>query len=263
MVDIHCHLLSGLDDGPDSLETSIEMAEMALADGITHVVATPHSNDRYTFIPELVQKRRDEIQERFSGRLVFATGCDFHLSYENLKDIHLTPEKYTINQKSYLLVEFADFAIPPSSDQTLHELHLIGLKPIITHPERNPLIRANPERLYRWLRQGCYAQVTASSFLGRFGPSAKHMAEHLLQENCIHFIASDAHNLTSRPLKLSAAFDRVRELKGEEVAHALCRDNPLAAFEGRPLPFAPDPPEPATSSKDAALPARRKRFWFF
>jgi protein-tyrosine phosphatase len=263
MVDIHCHILPDLDDGPDSLETSLQMAEMAISDGITHVVATPHANDRYPFIPELIQKRRDEIQASLGDRLLFATGCDFHLSFENLQDIREAPAKYTINQKTYLLVEFADYAIPPSTDQTLHQLHLAGLKPIITHPERNPLIRSNPERLYRWLRQGCYAQVTALSFLGRFGPAAKEAAERWLQEDCIHFIASDAHNLTSRPLKLREAFDHVTALKGEEVARALCRENPLAAFEGRPLPYVPEPPERASSPQESALPARRKRFWFF
>ena len=255
MVDIHCHILPGLDDGPDSIETSLEMAEAAIADGITHLVATPHANDRFPFIPDLVQSRRDEIQRRLGDRLQLATGCDFHLSYENLQDIHQQPSKYTIHQKNYLLVEFADFSVPPSIDQTLHELHLIGLHVILTHPERNPLIRAHPERLYRWLQLGCFAQVTALSFQGRFGAAAKQAVERWLDEDCIHFVASDAHNTTSRPLKLREAFAIVAHRKGESVAQALFVDNPLAAFEGQPLPHVP---EPASSA-----PKPRKRFWFF
>src|SRR6202162_4896982 len=177
MVDIHCHILPGLDDGADSLETAVQMAEMAIADGITHVVGTPHSNAEYRFDPELIRQRRDELQARVGDRLTLATGCDFHLSFENIQDLRANPAKYTINQKNYLLVEFADFSIPPGTDETLHQLQLLGVSPLITHPERNRLIRAKPEQLRRWLRQGCYVQITAQSLLGGFGESTQKQAE--------------------------------------------------------------------------------------
>jgi protein-tyrosine phosphatase len=264
MVDIHCHILPGLDDGADSMETAVKMAEMAAADGITHIVGTPHSNDRYPFDPQLIRARCEELQAKFAGRIQFATGCDFHLSYENLQDIRDKPAKYTINQKDYLLVELADYAIPPSMEQTLHQLHLAGLRPIITHPERNPLVRANPDRLHKWVNQGCYVQVTAGSLLGRFGPSSKQSAEKWLAEDCIHFIASDAHNTSSRPLKLRDAFDKVAGYKGDRVAQMLFTENPLAAFEGRQLPYIPEINAGATlSSKSDNKSKRRKRFWIF
>ncbi len=263
MVDIHCHILPGIDDGPESIEMSIEMAEMAITEGISHIVATPHASDRFPFVPELVRQRRDEIQALFEGRLQFATGCDFHMSYENLQDIREHPTKYTINQNKYLLVEFADFSLPPSTDQSLHQLHLAGLLPIITHPERNPLVRSHPERLYRWLRQGCYVQVTAQSLLGGFGQTAQRAIERWLDEDCIHFIASDAHNVTSRPLKLREAFDAVAERKGQDVARALFEENPLAAFEGRSLPYVPEPAEDVAAPEGSHVPKRRKRFWIF
>jgi protein-tyrosine phosphatase len=257
MVDIHCHLLPGLDDGPDSLEDSLRMAEMAIADGITHVIATPHANETYPFLPDLVRKRRDEIQERLGSRLILATGCDFHLSYENLNDLRRSPSKYTLNQKNYLLVEFADFAIPPTIDRTLHELWMSGLRPIITHPERNGLIRGNPQRLAQWIRQGCYVQVTALSLLGRFGESAQKFTDWLLEKDAIHFFASDAHSLKGRPLLLREAFEVVTERRGHRVARALFIENPLAAFEGRPLPYVPEPPALERPPK------RKRRFWFF
>ncbi len=263
MVDIHCHLLPGLDDGPDSLDVSLEMAELAISDGITHVVATPHANSAYPFLPELVRKRRDEIQDRLTSRLQISTGCDLHLSFENLRDVHQHPTKFTLNQKSYLLVEFADYSIPPSMDQALHELRLAGLRPIVTHPERNPLIRAQPERLFRWLRLGCYAQVTGQSLLGKFGARARDAAAAWLDQNAIHFIASDAHNLTSRPLRLKEAYDWVAERNCEAVAQALFTENPLAAVEGRPLPFVPELSSSSDERPQAAGPFRRKRFWFF
>jgi protein-tyrosine phosphatase len=260
MVDIHCHILPGLDDGADSVEMACAMAEMAIADGITHVIGTPHANQTYPFLPELVKKHRDEIEAIFEGRLIFATGCDFHLSFENLQDIRLEPARYTLNQKDYLLVELADYSIPPSIDQVLHELQLAGLHPVITHPERNPLIRAQPERLFKWLRQGCYAQVTAGSLLGRFGKAAQGAAEEWIRGRAVHFLASDAHNTSSRPLKLKEAFDSVSTKNGGHVARALLVDNPLAAFEGRPLPYVPELAEDLGEQQSTS---RRKRFWFF
>jgi protein-tyrosine phosphatase len=260
MVDIHCHILPGMDDGADTLETSIQMAEMAIADGVTHVVGTPHANSQYKFDPELIRQRRSELQAAVGDRLALATGCDFHLSFENLQDLFKYPQKYTINQKNYLLVEFADFAIPPSMDDTMHQLQLAGLSPIITHPERNAMLRAKPERLYRWLHQGCYVQVTAMSLLGRFGSAAQHRAEQWLDEDRVHFIASDAHNVKGRPLQLQAAFKVVAERRGEEVAQALFRDNPLAVFEGRGLAYEPEQPDPNAKPMKYH---KRKRFIFF
>jgi protein-tyrosine phosphatase len=192
-----------------------------------------------------------------------ATGCDFHLSFENLQDIRSDPTKYTINQKSYLLVEFAEFAIPPTIDQSLHELQLAGLQPIITHPERNALIRTHAHRLDTWIERGCYVQVTALSLLGQFGPRAQAAVEGWLDGNRIHFIASDAHNTTSRPLKMREAFDKVSERCGVEVAQALCHDNPLAAFEGRLLPYVPEPEQGDAYGRHHGGRRRRKRFLFF
>jgi protein-tyrosine phosphatase len=271
MVDIHCHILPGMDDGPKEMDLSLQMAEMAIAEGITHLIATPHANSQFPFLPEIIRQRRDELQSHVEGRLSLATGCDFHLSYENLQDIKHNPSKYTLNQKKYLLVEFADFSIPPAIDQILHQLQLAGLRPIITHPERNPLIRTSPEKLLQWMRQGCYVQVTALSFLGRFGPSAQATAEMLLAHDSVHFVASDAHNITSRPLKLREAYARVAELKSAELAEALFSGNPRAAFDGVPLPYTPEPPEKFVDrhhghhghSRDSSQPPRRKRFWFF
>ncbi len=260
MVDIHCHILPGLDDGADTLETSIQMAESAIADGITHVVGTPHANSHYKFDPEIIRQRRDELQTAVGDRLKLATGCDFHLNFENLQDLEKNPQKYTINQKNYLLVEFADFSIPPSMDDTMHRLHLIGLSPIITHPERNAMLRTKPERMYRWLHQGSYVQITAQSILGRFGTAAQQRAEQWLDEDRVHFIASDAHNVKGRPLQLRAAFDAVAQRRGEQVANALFRDNPLAAFEGRSLPYEPEQANPDTKPPQYR---KRKRFIFF
>ena len=257
MVDIHCHILPGLDDGPATLAESVEMAKAAIADGITHVVATPHSNDRFKFEPELIRARREELQELAGEKLQLATGCDFHMNVENLRDLRKTPSRFTINQKNYLLVEFADFVIPAQLDDVLKEMLMNGVTPVITHPERNPVLRSKPQRLAEWVNQGCFVQVTAHSLLGKFGQSAQIAAEKWLEEDAIHFIASDAHNLKSRPLQLKEAFELVARKRGKPVAEALFRENPLAAFEGQPLPYVPEPKEAA------AEPPPKKKFLFF
>jgi protein-tyrosine phosphatase len=261
MVDIHCHILPALDDGAKSLEEALQMAEMAIEDGITHVVATPHANGEFRFDFDVVRARRNELQARLGDRLKLGTGCDFHLSVENLQKLRACPTNYAINQKHYLLVEFADFAIPPAADEALHGLQLLGLSPIITHPERNRLICSQPQRLWGWLRQGCYVQVTAQSLLGKWGESARKQVEEWLDQKIVHFFASDAHNTTQRPLRLREACAAVADRWGESMAQSLFRENPLAAFEGRDLPYQPE--ISSVPDRIATRTRRRKRFIFF
>jgi len=256
MVDLHCHILPGLDDGAKTIEESLAMAEDAISDGITHVVATPHANSNYAFEFIRVRAARKELSERLEGRLTLGTGCDFHLSPENLSAIRRDAAPFCINQKDYLLVELNEFSIPPSTDQTLHELQLAGIHPIVTHPERNGLLRAQPERLRKWVELGCYAQVTAGSLTGVFGIGSQQDAWTWIENGLIHFVSSDAHNTARRPLKLRFAYQAIAEQFGEEKARALLLENPLAAFEGRPLPYVPEL---------LSIPERykRKRFLFF
>ena len=256
MVDLHCHILPGLDDGPDTMEESLEMAETAIADGITHVVATPHSNFRYWFDFGHVRRLRDDLQARLGDRLMLATGCDFHLSPENLLALSKDSRRFCINQHGYLLVEFNEISIPPAVDQTLHEIQLSGLRLVITHPERNAILRAHPERLKDWVRRGCFGQVTAMSLTGGFGPVAQEMGLQWISEGAIQVVASDAHNTHKRPLQLRAAYNVVEERFGKEKARALFVENPLAAFEGRDLPHVPE-------VEEAPEPPRKKRFFFF
>jgi protein-tyrosine phosphatase len=256
MVDLHCHILPGLDDGSRDLEESLQMAETAIADGITHVVATPHASSSYEFDYRRVRQTRDELQTYLGDRLVLATGCDFHMSPENIAALRQDAPRFCINQKNFLLVEFNEFSIPPPMDQRLHEIQLAGLQPIITHPERNAILRSRPERLSTWVRQGSYVQVTAGSLTGAFGAGAQEDAWKWIDEGLVHFVSSDAHNTRSRPLQLGPAYELVEGKLGVEKAAALFVENPLAAFEGRELPHVPDL---ARSDGDA----RRKRFFFF
>ncbi len=237
MVDLHCHILPGLDDGPANMEESMAMAESAVADGITHVAATPHSSNEYFFGFAHVRQLRDELQAKIGDRLKIATGCDFHLNPENLESLRKDARQYCINQRDFLLVEFNEFSV-------------------ITHPERNGILRSRPERLKKWVRQGCFAQVTGGALTGGFGAGSQQDALRWIGEGLIHFVASDAHNTRTRPLRLQPAYNVVLDQFGEEKARALFHDNPLAAFEGRQLPHVPE-------VEDELAPPRRKRFFFF
>ena len=232
------------------------MGEMALDEGITHLVATPHSNDEYSFDLQRNLGLRRELSERLQGRLQLATGCDFHLSYENLEAVGAEPSQFALNQKNYLLVEFADFALPPFLDDALRRLQEAGLRLIITHPERNPLVRAAPHRLLGWIEAGCYVQITAQSLAGRFGSGAERAAFKYLDRNWVHFVATDAHSIRSRPPRLRKAYEQVASRRGTEIAEALFCENPMAAWNGAALPSVPKPELVPTATP-------RRRFLFF
>ena len=238
MVDLHHHLLPGLDDGPAELATSVEMARIAEAEGITHIVCTPHASTHFAFDPEKNARRLAELRaalDRADIRLTLGLGCDFHISYDNVQDALAHPTRYTINSREYLLVELADYSISPNMQETFYELRLGGLTPILTHPERNPTLQRDPDRLIPWLRDGLLCQVTAGSLTGTMGRTAQKFADRLLASRWVHFLATDAHNTTSRPPHMRKAYELVAKRHGTAYADLLCLHNPLAVFDGKPV----------------------------
>jgi protein-tyrosine phosphatase len=244
MVDIHHHLLPGLDDGSDRIETSVAMAKLAVADGITHVVCTPHANGHYDFDPAVNAAKTEELRARLAAEnipLTLGSGCDFHLSFDNVTQAKQDPARFSINGLGYLLVEVPDYGLPPGLTETLYELRLAGLTPILTHPERNPTLQHDPSRMKDWIRGGLLIQVTADSLTGHKGRQAERMALQLLEDRWVHFLATDAHNTTTRPPRMKQAHDLVATRFGASYAHALCVTNPLAAFLGKPFEVEEDP----------------------
>ncbi len=236
MVDIHCHILPGIDDGPSSWELTAEMCRIATLDGITHIVATPHCNDKFSYDRERYTDMLGELSDAANGKLTFSLGCDFHFSYDNIQDALDHPRRYTIGDSQYLLVEFSDFGLAAEIKQGLLFLSSNGMVPIITHPERNQPLLKKPEMVLEFVEQGCLVQVTANAFTGHWGSRSKDMAEWLLKRQAIHAIASDAHDSTRRRPVLSEARRAVTELAGTEVADALFVQNPAAIVEGECLP---------------------------
>jgi len=241
MIDIHHHLLYGTDDGPKDLDSSVAQAEAASVDGITHIACTPHANDTYEFNPEKNREKVEALRERVGDLVTLGLGCDFHLSYENIEDALQHPNKFTINQGKYLLVEFAEFMIPQSIGDTFYEFTVRGMRPIITHPERNPILQKDHLRMAEWMRSGCLVQITAGSLGGRFGRRAQSLGWELLEKNWVHFIATDAHNLEGRRPSMRPAYEGIARKFGEATAERLCVENPRAAFDNAPLPAQPEP----------------------
>jgi len=236
VIDIHCHILPEVDDGPKSWETAESMCRMAVQDGIEHIVATPHANDRYFYDREYLSGLLQNLQKRIGETPKLNLGCDFHLSYENLESAMATPERYCIGNTRYLLVEFSNFSIPAQMDAWLTQMHERGITPIITHPERNPILQQAAERVLQWVELGCAVQVTASAITGAWGVRSRQSAEWLLKEKAVHFLATDAHDTERRPPVLSNARSIIAKQFGEEVAQALVAENPGAVLKDQPLP---------------------------
>ena len=230
------------------------MCRVAAEDGVTHLVATPHSNYTYTFDPDLNRQLLRELQQAVGDKPKLLLGCDFHLSYDNIQICLEDSRDFTINRTAYLLVELPDQFIPDHLNHVYYDIQVAGLKPIITHPERNPLLQRKPDLLTHWVSIGCLVQVTAQSYTGGFGSRARKFSERLLDAGEVHFFASDAHDLKRRPPLLSRCYRKVAEEKGNEIADLLLQKNPEAVINGLPLPPQPDSSE--------FLGNQKKRRWF-
>ncbi len=245
MIDLHHHLLPGIDDGSPDLETSVAMVEMAAEDGVTHIVATPHANEEFEYNRErnedLLRQIREALPADVATKVTLGLGADFNLYFENTEDLREHGLRYTINGGPYLLVELPDTAIPSRLDELFYRMRVDGLMPILTHPERNSTLQRSRSRLRAWMQADLLVQVTAGSLNGTFGKVAQRVGWELIERNWAHFVSSDAHNLTRRTPRLSEAYNLVSKRMGAVTAKRLFVTNPLAVFEGRAMSPQPIP----------------------
>jgi len=231
MVDIHSHILWGLDDGAETLEESLAMVRLAAETGTTDIVATPHANSRYPYQTELIQQRIAEISADLSGKPRIHRGCDFHLSFDNVQAVMESPSKYAVNGGPYLLVEFPDGPLA-GMKRVLTMLLDCGLAPIMTHPERHLQLQRIEQEFVEWIQMGCLVQVTAQSLLGRFGRHSEASAWQMVRRGLVHFVASDAHDTKDRPPRLDLAYEALSTRVGESCAQLLLIQNPTAVLSG-------------------------------
>jgi len=248
LVDIHSHLLWGLDDGAATFEESLAMLRLATSSGTTHIVATPHINEFFHFdpnaAPEMIHRLREAAQDSAQIHL----GAELRLDYENLQRVLANPALHTIDHGSYLLVEFSEF-VPPAAGEVLKRLLMAGITPVIAHPERNTWLQKKPELLREWTNWNCVLQLTAQSVLGEMGREAKECSWRLIEMGLAHVVASDSHDTLKRPPRLDEAYRLVSRKWGKACAERLFVTNPLAIIEDELLPLEPEP-----------VPSKRRHF---
>ncbi|MFZ1932558.1 MAG: CpsB/CapC family capsule biosynthesis tyrosine phosphatase [Thermoguttaceae bacterium] len=235
-VDIHCHILPGLDDGASSWEEALAMAEMAAADGVTTIIATPHQLGNHAKNSgETIRAATTEFQRFLEQRHVplhVLPGGDVRIEPDLVRKIR-DGEVLTLGDCGrHLLLELPhDIYVP--LDRLLDELGNAGVVGILSHPERNRGLLNQPGVLRRLVERGCLLQVTAGSLTGTFGSQVQKFATSLVEQGLVHFVASDAHATKMRPPLLGPAFARVADLAGEKAAVGLCCSNPKAVAAGR------------------------------
>jgi protein-tyrosine phosphatase len=276
MIDLHSHILYGLDDGPATLDESLEMCRIGYRDGIRTIVATPHmlngvyQNNRATILsrtrdlnaalsrlgirnslphhsairtPNYELQTQDPELQIPNSELTILPGADVHLGEDLLGPLKQKRLMTVGNGGKYLLIEFPSQGIPYMAESILFRLIAHGMIPIITHPERNPEVGRKPARYYEMVRMGCLGQVTAMSLTGGFGPEVERLAEELLIHRLVHFIASDAHSIDTRPPILTPAVRAASKRVGKEEAGKMVTEYPQAILEGKkpnipePVPF--------------------------
>lgn len=251
MIDIHSHVLPMVtnDDGVETYEEAIALVEKGYEEGLTGIIATPHVQ---SIVPPEYESELKEKQENLQQLLIKkGIAVKVYIGSEIYCDpaaVDVVKKKYlSLNETGkYVLVEFPMNSIPEGSDEVLFQIQLQGLTPIIAHPERNMTIIQKPNRLYELVQRGMYAQLTASSLLGRSGSKVQKLSKQLLIHRLVHFVASDAHHPRSRPLVLAEALPVVEELIGEHEAHDLFVTNPQHVINGEKIPA--EDPEPIKTS---------------
>lgn len=236
MIDIHCHILPGLDDGPQTLEESLSLCRAAANDGVRTIVATPH------YKPGTYEWSGAEVLAAISRLSSAVAAAGINLRILPGAEVSVFPElssqlkaggPLTLNQGIYFLVEFRPHSIPANSEAFLTSFLDAGLVPVIAHPERNAWFMGHPEVLYPLVRRGVLLQITAASLTGGLGPQARDFSSYLLRHDLAHVIASDAHDLSDRPAALSRAVSLAADLVGEERAVTMVTTVPEAIIAGR------------------------------
>ena len=225
MIDIHCHLLPNIDDGPSSWEESLEMARMASQDGIRVTIATPHwiQGTKWEPNPHEIIRKVDELNKKLKENeipLNVLPGMEVGIS-ENLPKLVSSGEVLTLGGSRYILVETPFVSIPHGIKEILSNLKVIGIHPVLAHPERNQELQKNPKKILELSNAGAFIQVTSGSFCGNFGEKAKRCVIQFAKDGVIEAVASDAHSTEKRPPIVTNGLKVLEEFIGKDQIEAL------------------------------------------
>jgi protein-tyrosine phosphatase len=232
MIDLHCHLLPGIDDGPQTLEESIELCRIATADGVTHAIVTPHihpgrwENTRQSIQRDCENLQSELLKNNIPLQLGFAAEVRLTDQIMQQVDDNEIPFYGEVDGYNIMLLEFPHGHIIPGSDKLVAWLLQRNIRPLIAHPERNKQIMKDPTQLQPFIKAGCWLQVTAGSVTGNFGEQAQHIAHQLLKDDFVTVLASDGHNAKARQPALQQAFDAIAVQYGTERARRLTLHTP-------------------------------------
>jgi protein-tyrosine phosphatase len=251
-VDIHCHLLPGIDDGSPDLDESLVMARMAAADGITTIITTPHQLGNFGRNQgDDIRRRVADLQRRLDEARVplrVLPGGDVRIEADMVERLASGDVLTLGDHRRHVLLELPHELYLPL-ERLLADLSRQNIIGILSHPERNQGILHRPDVLGPLVDAGCLMQVTAGSICGTFGPECQQMSEWMLAHGLVHFVATDAHGSQKRRPLMRRAFDRVAELTSADTATELCGHNPTCVAEGRPV-------------RPGRRPASRRRGWW-
>jgi protein-tyrosine phosphatase len=235
-VDIHCHLLPGIDDGAKSWDESLEMARMAVVEGTETIVVTPHQLGAFRHnAGAAVRVRTAELQRVLAEHdipLRVLPGADVRIEPDMMALLRSGDVLTLADRGKHVLLELPHELYFPL-EPVLDKLRNAGMVGILSHPERNQGLLKRPSLLEPLVQYGCLMQITAGSLLGTFGADSRELSEHMLEERLVHFVATDAHGSRARRPLMLRAFTRVVELADETTAVELCCRNPAAVAEGR------------------------------
>jgi protein-tyrosine phosphatase len=225
MIDIHCHILPGIDDGPADIKESLDMLRIAKEDGISHIFATPHIiNGFYENNTRSIRSSVEKLNELSDGKVKILWGADIRITPDIIDKI-MNGEFPTLNGSGYVLIELPHFTLPPNIENLIFNLRRNHIIPIITHPERNFFLRSSLEVLLRLREAGVSYQLTAMSLYGGFGKETRRASLEMVKMGIADYIATDAHDSRHRPPLLSPALREIERLFGKKVMRKLFFDN--------------------------------------
>ena len=256
MVDLHCHLLPGIDDGSNSMDISLRLAREATENGVTHALLTPHHmNGCYVNHKQDVIRRTKEFQEQINAHNIPLTvfpGQEVRINGQLLEALDKDDILFADTAGKYMMLEFPDDDVPHYTNQMIFDLQQRRIIPVIVHPERNTKIMAEPDLIYRLLEKGCLSQITASSYVGTFGKKVENFSRQLIEAGQGYVFASDAHDLPGRKYEMRQAFEKLQHEFGKDLVNQY-ESNAQAIING----------EVVALNDLRVIRKRKKYFWLF
>ena len=238
MIDIHCHILPNVDDGSESLEESIEMAKIAESEGITKIVNTSHCHFDFKYKKgnelKLELEKFNQVLKEENINIEVLLGNELYYTSDLIERFDEL-DFFSMNNSKYILMEFSPINFPKNIEDVIYEIKIRGYIPIIAHAERYKQVQEDVNIVLDCIKEGALIQVNSSSILGKNGEKAEDTSKKLLDNNMVHFVATDAHSSNRRRPLIKDSYNYILKNYGKEVSEKLFIENPTAVIENRDI----------------------------